>query len=525
MFYYYFTKLKEGGIIHGINKFLYTPWYMLLVALIMAVANVFSLEFMSFYTYMGICIYVVLFAPDCFPIAPMCCCGYMLFSAGNNPAENYGNTLFSVDGNLEKFIAIAVTIGVFLIARLFFELFVIRRKRTHKPRLMWGFLALGAAYLISGIGTDGYGGKELAYAALQIVSLCATYFYLFYTVDWSKRKPGDAAAMLCAIGIGLLIEIVAMYFRPEVMDAIANSTFHRALLKTGWGVYNNVGGMMLMCMPAPFYFACAKKHTGIYLLLASVFFVGVVLTQSRGSMLVGAIIYLVCCGFTLFYLPKGKKWIAVFELIVIFLLGVAAIMILLYCQEKWDFVVLSFEVGITDDSGRFNIYAFGFKQFLEAPLFGTGFYATVKNVFQHGMNNIPDDFFIPPRYHNTIIQLLATGGIVALLAYIFHRLQTIKIFFHKPSKQKTFLGLAIAAHLIASLLDCNFFNLGPGLTYGIILLCAEMIPQKRKKKPGELPPLRRKPTQNGNVVRTHNQPNARPVKGWIYQDGTWKFIQ
>ncbi len=477
MLYHRIAKLREGKIINGINAFLCTPWYMLCVALIMAASNIFSLEFMAFYVYMAIVVYVTLFAPDCFPIAPMCCCGYMLFSAQNNPASEYGETMFSTRENVVQFVVIAAIIGVSLIARFIFEARYVRRERKGKPALTWGFFLLGIVYLLSGAFTPDYGGKQLAYAALQILSLCITYFYFYYTVDWEKRKAGDAAAMFSAVGVGLFLEIIGLYLQPTIMEAIQTNTFERLMLETGWGVYNNVGGMMIMLMPAPFYFAATKKHPLPYLMLGSLFMLGTILTQSRGSILMGSVVYLLCCIATLIYLPKHHRWRAVIGLFLIFVIAVLLLGVVYFAQEGLGISVLSFGIELTDDNGRYKIYRFGIEQFLESPFLGTGWYATVARVYQHGWQNIPDSFFIPPRYHNTVIQLLATGGIVALAAYAFHRIQTMKLFFRNPTAKKTFLGLCIFAHLLASLLDCNFFNLGPGLTYGLMLLFAEMLPE------------------------------------------------
>ena len=130
-----------------------------------------------------------------------------------------------------------------------------------------------------------------------------------------------------------------------------------------------------------------------------------------------------------------------------------------------------------DDSGRFEIYITGLKQFLEAPFFGNGFYCSEGLVFQHGQGVIPTEgYFLPPRYHNTVVQLLASCGVVGLLGYGFHRYQTIKLFIKNPAPHKTFLAMGLLAHALASLLDCHMFNMGPGLTYGVMLLFAEMLP-------------------------------------------------
>ena len=64
-----------------------------------------------------------------------------------------------------------------------------------------------------------------------------------------------------------------------------------------------------------------------------------------------------------------------------------------------------------------------------------------------------------------------------MLAYIFHRYQTIKLFVKKPTLEKTFIALSLVIFLSTSLLDCHFFNIGPTMFYSLALLFAENLPQ------------------------------------------------
>ena len=82
------------------------------------------------------------------------------------------------------------------------------------------------------------------------------------------------------------------------------------------------------------------------------------------------------------------------------------------------------------------------------------------------------DFF-PPRWHNTWVQLLACCGLAGAAAYGFHRVQTLLLFRGKPEAEKVFIGLSLAALAVASLLDCHFFNLGPGMVYAMALAFVE----------------------------------------------------
>jgi O-antigen ligase len=119
---------------------------------------------------------------------------------------------------------------------------------------------------------------------------------------------------------------------------------------------------------------------------------------------------------------------------------------------------------------RYSGWVDGLTNFIEHPPLGVGFF----HFDGYKFNNFSTGF-VPPRYHNTIIQFLASTGFLGLIAYGFHRYQTIRITFKKPTLEKTFIFLSISALLLASLVDNNFFNLGPGLNYCVALACIEGI--------------------------------------------------
>lgn len=476
MLTYYIPKIKDNKFIQRMVSYFYSPWYVATIVLLMVLSNVFSLEFPVMWCYVLLAICIVLFADDCFPFVPMFCTGYMLFSAGNNPAGNYGETDFSSPQAIVQLVILCVLAFGCVATQLVFQLKVKRYNNKKVPKLITGFLALGIAYALSGIFSHYEYGRTLIFGLLQIVSLCVTYFFFFYTVDWSKRKTCDAAMIFTIIGIGMFIEVGGMYLKPTVLQKIADGTFVRGDLKSGWGIYNNVGGMMAMLMPAPFYFAATKKRGWLYVLLASLLMVGVVLSQSRGAIVSGCVVYMVCTVFTLVYSHKSERKPSAITFACVYVVVIATFIFLISNEDDFTIFSSMLEKGL-DGSGRMNIYRYGLKQFLEAPFFGNGFYSGEGYVYQFGVADyLVTKPFIPPRYHNTVVQLLASCGIVGLTAYGFHRYQTVKLFVKNPAPHKTFLAMGLLAHVLASLLDCHMFNLGPGLTYGAMLLLAETLP-------------------------------------------------
>ena len=110
--------------------------------------------------------------------------------------------------------------------------------------------------------------------------------------------------------------------------------------------------------------------------------------------------------------------------------------------------------------------------FARSPIFGESFfprdYAPWEFSVVEKLSSV-----IPPRWHNTFIQLGASCGLVGLLAYGFHRYQTVKLFLKKRTFFNLFIAIALIALVLMSMLDCHFFNIGPVLFYSMALAVAE----------------------------------------------------
>jgi O-antigen ligase len=134
-------------------------------------------------------------------------------------------------------------------------------------------------------------------------------------------------------------------------------------------------------------------------------------------------------------------------------------------DKVWGLLANYLQYGFADN-GRFAIWRTGVEKFLSAPLFGSGFYDSyVEEEWSFVL--------YPYLYHNTLIQMLASCGIVGVLAYVWHRMTTVRLVLQKPNAGKSFLGLCIAALLLFSLLDTILFNTYPMIFYALMLLFME----------------------------------------------------
>ena len=467
-----FPQLNTSRLVTELRAFLRSGWFAAVAVLFMACSELFGLEILVMYCYLAFGAAIVLFSEDMLPVVPLVCCGYMLFSAKNNPGK-FPDSLFGTPaGQFALFFAVAVA-AVLLVGRLVSMLIRVREKRGI-PKFAAGYLMLGAAYLLSGAGSPYYDGRTMLMGFVQIAALSGFYFFFYYTIRWENVPKSYLPMVISIVGAGLLAEVGGMYFNEGVVTA--DGGIDRAMLYTGWGIYNNVGCMMAMCMPAPVYFAVRNKNGWRYTLLYTLYYCGVLLTQSRGAILFGSVVYLACVVVTLVCSGGRERLWHILVYAGSLLVAVGALLI--FHKNILD-LFESLIVSGFNDSARFATWKACWERFTEYPVFGVGFYKTPgtmmteSGMYTEFVEGTPDGVFLALRSHNTLFQLLATGGTFAVIGYALHRIQTLVLCFRRPSVEKAVAAMCVASLLLTSLLDCHMFNMGPGLMYSVLLVFAE----------------------------------------------------
>lgn len=461
-----YPKLLENPLIKLIRKCLDSIWAMVLMVGLATVSNIFGLEIPVYYTYTVLIILACLFCDDLLSLFPISCCGYMTFSKSNNPLSKEQTSIFLEKSAVTHMIIIGITIFIFALSRAIFELITDKEKRK-VPKLFYGFFALGLAYILGGLFSSSYSLQTAIFGLIQILALGFTYFCFYYTVNWKRVSENYFPLLFTFIGFLMCIEILYMLIDAGLFTV--DGAFSRRNLYTGWGHYNNIASAMIFCIPAPFYFACTKKNGWIYYLIGTIFLMFLIFNQSRNGMLMGTIIYIICTVLTLIK-SKGKekiKNLCLFTFLILCLIGGFVVF-----DEQIRNIFSSVYKAGTNDSGRVKIYVNGLKQFKESPIFGKGFYEC--EAYRWGVSYEAGDF-LPPRYHNTYVQILASCGITGILAYAFHRFQTIKILLKNKNLGNTIIAITLLGFILLSLFDCHFHNFGPGFLYSSLLIFSEKV--------------------------------------------------
>lgn len=331
------------------------------------------------------------------------------------------------------------------------------RKLSQKGLLL-GILIFCVAMCLNGLFGKQYTVNNLGYAATFLLTMLGIYvlFTLFCKFDHRSREW----FVYCLALTGLLI-CAELLFAYVTTVQYADGNVIKESVVLGWGVWTTIGGLLCMLMPASFYFAASHKHGWIGILSGLLQLFCILLSQSRGALLIGVAIFALCM-ITLCLTGKNKKQNRFFT-VAILAIGILGIFVL---REKLLSVVQNFINYGFGDNGRFDIWKQGWTHFVQNPIFGSGFYDSYINE-EWKMEVVP--YF----YHNTVIQFLASCGLVGFGAYLFHRIQTVLLLCKKPNLYKTFLFFCILGLLIFCMLDVLFFCIYPVMFYTLILIFIE----------------------------------------------------
>ncbi len=456
----FFERARENAVIGKINRFINSKYMLVVFAVVCLLTNVFALELWT-YTLAGLFgIYLCLFGKDMLSLAPLVIFTYISPSIGNNPRFNPDSVFFPENGLILFIVVIAIFLVLFLL-RLFLTVGISGFLRTRR-KLLVGFLVLGAALLLNGLGYEGYTAQNLLYALLFFAALFALYLLLPPVVDWREVPKDYFAWMTLLIGLTVSLELINVFvYHAEYI--FVDGSIVRNYIYTGWGTYNTVGAVLSASMPGAFYLAVKKKHGFVFSALGTLIFLAVIASNSRGSMLMGGIVYVACVVMTL--INKKNR---IGNLVVFAVVAAAAVVVLIVFRDKLaDLFASLLDLGF-ESNGRWELFRDGLEKFTLAPIFGAGFFS----IEQGGWGDTSMSI-LPYFWHDTFIQMLGACGIVGLGAYLFHRWQTLRLLVKNPSWEKNFIAACVGAILLTSLIDCHLFNIGITFIYSVFLLFGE----------------------------------------------------
>ena len=383
----------------GFKKFAYTDFYLAAFAAIVFIGwTTESAEF-GFVALIALTCLSLVLLDDILPLtAPLFYAMCMIFT-----------------DKVEDFIFMWPTFIPLGLAMVFF--LVRNAKRVRRPGSMTvPQIAVSVALIIGGAGvvTAADYLKALPNTLFLGIGVLAVYLLIYcYAARDDKRDVGlYFSKMLMWFGFAVLAEMAVWYIRAD----LAPADWGKVARDFGWGIENNAATILSLSAPMCFYLATRYRWGGVYALCGAAQYIGVILSYSRGGILMAAFTAPVCVVLGLVKATDKKRMGIAYALIIAALIVCFGV----YFGEIEAAIKSLFDQGF-GPSHRDILYAEAWDLFTAHPFLGVGlgFYG----------NNFDINTMQFYWFHSTLFQVLANMGVVGLAAYVFYyiaRFRTIR---------------------------------------------------------------------------------------------------
>lgn len=468
-----FCKIKYCGVSERLKKALSSKYFPFATAIISLVCYYLGWDIVNIY-YAGLTgILILLLLDDITPLFSVFLFMNVMVSLINSPSYTTGGSDYY--SRTAIMVQIIVVIVAFVSAIIYRTATTFTRNKFKLTPIFFGLCALSVFFLLNGVLCEDYNPLNLVYGVFMVFFYLVVFALMKDNVAINSENFVKIAFAFLALSAYLLLELSVQYIANDI---IADGTIKRNYIVFGWGIWNTMGMLLLLCIPAVMYLAGRYRHGYPFLIYAAILACAAVLTCSRQT-LVGVVIIFPLCFIIL--IIKGKS-----RLYNLLTAGAILVIILIVLFILRDSVVKHFEIFIQSlfkngkpQGSRYDLWVSAVENFKTAPWFGNGFYD--EKVHASEMVGLK---IIPLMYHDTLLQILASCGIFALIAYIVHRVQTVISFFRNITVERTFIAVTILALLIVSIFDNHMFYILPTLVYTSLLA---ILVKSEKKEPPQTP--------------------------------------
>ncbi len=466
-----FAELKECKFVKIVQAVLSSKYFPFITAAFTLMSYYLGLDVVLFYYFALVGILMLLLLDDLTPFISLLLFMSISISLINTPSSSMGNSDYY--RRPEIFIQIFIILSLFIATAVYRLIKTIVTGKFKITPIFFGMCGFAFVLLLNGLFTPDYNAKNLLFAFILASSLVIIYSCLKDNVKLNPEGYERIAYSFFAFSVVLLIELIEAYATTEGL--FTDGVINRGKLIFGWGVYNTYGVMLLMCLPATIYLAGKKSFGFVYTLYSFVLFTALFFSCSRQTMVGGAFVYIFCIA-TLFV--KGKNRFA--NMCVLIAAAAACIVLIaVYHEAVFEFFQVIFENLIVDGelngSGRMRLWREALGYFKKFPIFGSGFFVYFS---YHGNSGLG---FMPLMCHNTILELLSSCGMVGLIVYLGHRIQTVLCFFKKVTVERTFIAMTILSILLLSLMDNHIFNIFPTIIYSSLIAILDKSQEKTEQ--------------------------------------------
>ena len=436
------------------RKFFEGPIYPVVVVLMMFIGHTAAIEYYMNFLNMALITAALIFSESLKPLFAVVCTYLYQFSVKNSPSVPAQSDYFSDGGKIAAYVILYIIVFAALVF-FFRRNRIIDRGELRRLPILLPALLLSAAFLLNGVLGGAWSAASLGYGMMNILTFFIA-LYLFW-LGFRRADADELASYFAYVStlIALLIaaELGLLYLTSDSL--IVDGAVNKEAVLLGWGNWNNIGQNMIVTIPAVFYGVMKNRNPWYYFAVATLTVGAAALTLSRNALIFGALTYAACAIIACFVGRTRRAFRVITPAGALSVVGVA----LVFREKIFSILADYIERGMSDN-GRFDLYKQGIDEFLAAPIFGKGFFGITTETF-----NFVD--FFPQMMHNTPIQLLASMGIVGVLAYLVYRVATVRYVLRRPCLAKSMLAISMLVLIAQSLLDNFIFYIQPVLYYSV----------------------------------------------------------
>lgn len=414
---------KQNKFLTLLNQFYNSDWFMLLYSLIVFSSWLLECEYIAVISTVLILCYMFLTQTSL---------DRLIMIAIIIPAMVDKNMRHRIGYNQIFILALMILPVIVCAIYHFLKIHKSTGRQIKRSQLFLGYFLAIIIGFIAGFGYEGQTVVDSLMAAGVGFALWGLYVLLYKcTAPESKKTVIKSVICLCIV---IVLQMITFFITSTNLKM---ELMHKAM-DLGWAITNSVAVIFVMGIPLCVELARDKRVQFPYLLLMTIFYVFIFLTNCRSMIIAGSLIYfasVVCSMFTL------NKWQSCAHLILV--IGLA---IIIY-RNHLDVLLGQFDRLGMDDNGRLEKYRYYWAQFKENKLFGMGFFNDTK--FQ-------SDGMV--RVHNTILQILTSTGIIGTILFLPMYFQRYKAFLTKISWFKVFAVLSYGAFVFYGLVDCAILS-------------------------------------------------------------------